>query len=201
MAAAIGAGLPVDSPRGSMIVDIGGGTTDIAVIALSGIVCDASIRTAGDELDLSIVHYMRKTYNVLIGEPTAELIKLTIGSAMPLDEELSMAVKGRDLVSGLPRTVLVDSAGIRDALSESVQRIVNAVRRALEVTPPELASDILEYGIVLTGGGALIRGIGALLTYETGLPVRMDEDPLTSVVRGTGVVLENLPRYESVLTM
>ncbi len=201
MAAAIGAGLPVDSPRGSMIVDIGGGTTDIAVIALSGIVCDASIRTAGDELDLAIVHYMRKTYNVLIGEPTAEQIKLSIGSAMPLEEELSMPVKGRDLVSGLPRTVVVDSAGIRDALSESVQRIVNAVRRALEVTPPELASDILEHGIVLTGGGALIRGMGALLTYETGLPVRMDDDPLTSVVRGTGLILDDLSRYQSVLSM
>jgi len=201
MAAAIGAGLPVDSPRGSMIVDIGGGTTDIAVIALSGIVCDASIRTAGDELDLAIVHYMRKTYNVLIGEPTAEQIKLSIGSAMPMEQELSMPVKGRDLVSGLPRTVIVDSAGIRDALTESVQRIVNAVRRALEVTPPELASDILDYGIVLTGGGALIRGMGALLTYETGLPVRMDDDPLTSVVRGTGFILDNLSRYESVLTM
>ncbi len=201
MAAAIGAGLPVDSPRGSMIVDIGGGTTDIAVIALSGIVCDASIRTAGDELDQSIVHYMRKTFNVLIGEPTAEQIKLAIGSAMPLTEELTMAVKGRDLVSGLPRTVLVDSAGIRDALGESIQRIINAVRRALEVTPPELASDILDYGIVLTGGGAMIRGLDALLTYETGLPVRIDPDPLTSVVRGTGLIMDNLSRYENVLTM
>ncbi len=200
MAAAIGAGLPVDSPTGSMVIDIGGGTTDIAVIALSGIVCDASIRTAGDELDLAIVHYMRKTFNVLIGEPTAEHIKLAIGSAMPMEEELTMPVKGRDLVSGLPRTVIVDAAGIRDALSESIQRIVNAVRRALEQTPPELASDILDHGIVLTGGGAMIRGLDALLTYETGLPVRIDNDPLTSVVRGTGIILEHLDRYKNVLT-
>jgi rod shape-determining protein MreB and related proteins len=201
MAAAIGAGLPVDSPTGSMIVDIGGGTTDIAVIALSGIVCDASIRTAGDELDQAIIHYMRKTYNVLIGEPTAEMIKMTIGSAMPMEEELTMPVKGRDLVSGLPRTVIVDSAGVRDTIQESIQRIVNAVRRALEVTPPELSSDILDFGIVLTGGGAMIRGLGQLLTYETGLPVRVDAEPLTSVVRGTGIILDNLARYEGVLTL
>ena len=200
MAAAIGAGLPVETPTGSMIVDIGGGTTDIAVIALSGIVCDASIRTAGDELDQSIMQYMRKTYSLLIGEPTAELIKIQIGSALPLDEEEQMAVKGRDLVSGLPRTVMVDSEGIRDAMMEPVGRIVNAVRRALEITPPELASDIIDHGIVLTGGGALIRGLDALLTLETGLPVRIAPDPLTSVVRGTGVVLENLERYGYVLT-
>jgi rod shape-determining protein MreB and related proteins len=201
MAAAIGAGLPVDSPTGSMIVDIGGGTTDIAVIALSGIVCDASIRTAGDELDQAIVQYMRKTYNVLIGEPTAEQLKMRIGSALPLDEEVSMPVKGRDLVSGLPRTVTVDSSGIRDAMAESIQRIVNAVRQALEVTPPELASDILDYGIVLTGGGAMIRGLDALLTLETGLPVRVAANPLTSVVRGTGIILDELDRYQSVLSM
>ena len=200
MAAAIGAGLPVDTPTGSMIVDIGGGTTDIAVIALSGIVCDASIRTAGDELDQAIVQFMRKTYNVLIGEPTAEAIKLRIGSALPLEEEITMPVKGRDLVSGLPRTVIVDSAGVRDALQESIQRIINAVRRALEVTPPELASDILDHGIVLTGGGAMIRGLDALLTLETGLPVKVDPDPLTCVVRGTGVILDDLARYEGVLS-
>ena len=200
MAAAIGAGLPVDSPTGSMIVDIGGGTTDIAVIALSGIVCDASIRTAGDELDQAIVQFMRKTYNVLIGEPTAELIKMQIGSALPLDEELTMAVKGRDLVSGLPRTVIVDSSGVRDALQESFQKIVNAVRRALEVTPPELASDILDHGITLTGGGARLRRFDDLITFETGLPVNIDPDPLTCVVRGTGMILDDLVRWKSVLS-
>jgi len=183
-----------------MIVDIGGGTTDIAVIALSGIVCDASIRTAGDELDQAIVQFMRKTYNVLIGEPTAEQIKMQIGSALPLEEELSMPVRGRDLVSGLPRTVIVDSSGVRDALQESFQKIVNGVRRALEVTPPELASDILEYGIMLTGGGARIRRFDDLLTFETGLPVRIDPDPLTCVVRGTGLILDDLPRWKSVLS-
>ena len=200
MAAAIGAGLAVDTPTGSMIVDIGGGTTDIAVIALSGIVCDASIRTAGDELDQAIVQFMRKTYNVLIGEPTAEQIKMQIGSALPLEEELSMPVRGRDLVSGLPRTVIVDSSGVRDALQESFQKIVNGVRRALEVTPPELASDILEHGIMLTGGGARIRRFDDLLTFETGLPVRIDPDPLTCVVRGTGLILDDLPRWKSVLS-
>jgi len=201
MAAAIGAGLPVDAPTGCMIVDIGGGTTDIAVIALNGIVCDASVRTAGDELDQSIVQYMRKTYNVMIGEPTAELIKFRIGSAMPLEEELSMGVKGRDLVSGLPRTVVVDSAGVRDAMQESLQKIINGVRQALEVTPPELASDILDRGIMLTGGGALIRRMAELITFETGLPVHVDPNPLTCVVRGTGLVLDSLDRWKSVLTV
>jgi rod shape-determining protein MreB and related proteins len=199
VAAAIGAGLPVDQPVGNMIVDVGGGTTDVAVIALSGVVCDASIRTAGDELDQSIVQYMRKNYSLLIGEPTAELIKMRIGSAMPFSQEVEMQVKGRDLVSGLPRTVTIESAGIRDAIAESVQRMVNAVRRALELTPPELARDILENGIVLTGGGALLRGLDALLTYETGLPVRIDPDPLTSVVRGTGLILDDMPRWRDVL--
>jgi rod shape-determining protein MreB len=199
VAAAIGAGLPVDQPVGNMIVDVGGGTTDVAVIALSGVVCDASIRTAGDELDQSIVQYMRKNYSLLIGEPTAELIKMRIGSAMPFSHEVEMQVKGRDLVSGLPRTVTIESAGIRDAIAESVQRMVNAVRRALELTPPELARDILENGIVLTGGGALLRGLDALLTFETGLPVRIDPDPLTSVVRGTGFILDDMPRWRDVL--
>ncbi len=199
VAAAIGAGLPVDQPVGNMIVDVGGGTTDVAVIALSGVVCDASIRTAGDELDQSIVQYMRKNYSLLIGEPTAETVKMRIGSAMPFEQVVELPVKGRDLVSGLPRTVTVESAGIRDAMEESIQRIVNAVRRALELTPPELARDILENGIVLTGGGALIRGLDSLLTFETGLPVRLDLDPLTSVVRGTGRILEDMPRWRSVL--
>ena len=199
VAAAIGAGLPVDQPVGSMIVDVGGGTTDVAVIALSGVVCDASIRTAGDELDQAIVQYMRKNYSLLIGEPTAETVKIQIGSAMPFSHEVELQVKGRDLVSGLPRTVTIESAGIRDAIGESVQRMVNAVRRALELTPPELARDILEHGIVLTGGGALLRGLDALLTFETGLPVRIDPDPLTSVVRGTGRILDDMPRWRDVL--
>jgi rod shape-determining protein MreB len=200
MAAAIGVGLPVETPVGSMVIDIGGGTTNIAVIALSGIVCDASIRTGGDELDQSIVQYMRKTYSLLIGEPTAERLKIRIGSAVPLVPEVEMDVKGRDLVSGLPKTVRVDSSGIRDAMQEPISRIVNAVRRALEMTPPELASDVLERGIVLTGGGSLIRGLDQLLMDETGLPVRVDEDPLTSVVRGTGRILDDFSRYGTVLT-
>jgi rod shape-determining protein MreB len=200
MAAAIGVGLPVETPVGSMVIDIGGGTTNIAVIALSGIVCDASIRTGGDELDQSIVQYMRKTYSLLIGEPTAERIKIKLGSAMPMVPEIEMDVKGRDLVSGLPKTVRIDSAGVRDAMQEPISRIVNAVRRALETTPPELASDILEKGIVLTGGGALIRGLDQRLIEETGLPVRVDDDPLTSVVRGTGRILDDYARYGSALT-
>jgi len=201
MAAAIGAGMPVDQPTGCMIVDIGGGTTDIAVIALNGIVCDASIRTAGDEIDQAIVQYMRKTYNVLIGEPSAELIKLQVGSAMPLDEELSMEVRGRDLVSGLPRIVVVDSSGIRDALQESLQKIINGIRQALEVTPPELASDVLERGITLTGGGGSIRRMADLITFETGLPVHLDPEPLTCVVRGTGLILDDLARWRAVLSV
>jgi rod shape-determining protein MreB len=200
MAAAIGVGLPVETPVGSMVIDIGGGTTNVAVIALSGIVCDASIRTGGDELDQAIVQFMRKTYSLLIGEPTAERIKIRLGSAVPLHPEEEMDVKGRDLVSGLPKTVRVDSGGVRDAIQEPISRIVNAVRRALEMTPPELASDILEYGIVLTGGGSLIRGLAQLLMDETGLPVRVDDDPLTSVVRGTGRILDDYTRYGNVLT-
>jgi rod shape-determining protein MreB len=200
MAAAIGVGLPVETPVGSMVIDIGGGTTNVAVIALSGIVCDASIRTGGDELDQAIVQYMRKTYSLLIGEPTAERIKIRIASAVPLIPEEELDVKGRDLVSGLPKIVRIDSSGVRDAIQEPISRIVNAVRRALEMTPPELASDVLEYGIVLTGGGALIRGLDQLLIDETGLPVRIDDDPLTSVVRGTGKILDDISRYGNVLT-
>ena len=200
MAAAIGVGLPVETPTGNMVIDIGGGTTNVAVIALSGIVCDASIRTGGDELDQAIVQYMRKTYSLLVGEPTAERIKMRIGSAVLLHPEEEIDVKGRDLVSGLPKIVRIDSSGVRDAMQEPISRIVNAVRRALEMTPPELASDILEHGIVLTGGGALIRGLDQLLMDETGLPVRRDEDPLTSVVRGTGKILDDFSRYGTVLT-
>jgi rod shape-determining protein MreB len=199
MAAAIGVGLPVDAPTGSMVIDIGGGTTEIAVIALSGIVADASIRVAGDELDRSILQFMRKNYNLLIGEPTAEQIKIQIGSAAPVGEEREMEVKGRDLVSGIPKTVRVHSSEIREAIQEPIQQIVDAVRRALEITPPELASDIVDRGIVMTGGGALIRGLDLLLSQETNLPIHVDEDPLTCVVRGTGRILDDEDKYWSVL--
>jgi rod shape-determining protein MreB len=201
MAAAIGVGLPVDAPTGSMVIDIGGGTTEIAVIALSGIVADASIRVAGDELDRSILHFMRKSYNLLIGEPTAESVKIRLGSAIPLEEELSMDVKGRDLVSGLPRTVTVRSEEVREAIQEPVLRIVNAVRRALEITPPELASDLVDRGVLLTGGGALVRGLDLLIAHEVGLPVRIADDPLTCVVRGTGQILDQPERFADVLTL
>ncbi|MEO8451874.1 MAG: rod shape-determining protein [Gemmatimonadota bacterium] len=200
MAAAIGVGLPVETPTGNMVIDIGGGTTEIAVIALSGIVCDTSIRTGGDELDQAIVQFMRKNYNLLIGEPTAEAIKIKIGSAFPTGDEREMEVKGRDLVSGIPKTVRVHSTEIREAVQEPIQQIVDAVRRALEITPPELASDIVDRGIVLTGGGALIRGLDLLLSQETGLPIHVDEDPLTCVVRGTGKILDEFEKYRNVLS-
>ena len=193
MAAAIGVGLPVETPTGNMVIDIGGGTTEIAVIALSGIVSDTSIRTGGDELDQAIVQFMRKNYNLLVGEPTAEAIKIKIGSAAPTGDEREMEVKGRDLVSGIPKTVRVHSTEIREAVQEPIQQIVDAVRRALEITPPELASD-------MTGGGALIRGLDLLLAQETGLPIHVDEDPLTCVVRGTGRILDDYEKYRSVLS-
>ena len=200
MAAAIGVGLPIETPTGNMVIDIGGGTTEIAVIALSGIVCDTSIRTGGDEMDTAIVQFMRKNYNLLIGEPTAERIKIEIGSAASVGEEREMEVKGRDLVSGIPKTVRVHSSEIREAIQEPVQQIVDAVRRALEITPPELASDIVDRGIVMTGGGSLIRGLDVLLSHETSLPIHVDEDPLTCVVRGTGRILDDPEKYRSVLT-
>jgi rod shape-determining protein MreB len=200
MAAAICVGLPVETPTGNMVIDIGGGTTEIAVIALSGIVSDTSIRTGGDELDTSIVQFMRKNYNLLIGEPTAEQIKIQIGSAYPVGEERDMEVKGRDLVSGIPKTVRVHSSEIREAIQEPIQQIVDAVRRALEITPPELASDIVDRGIVMTGGGALIRGLDLLLSQETNLPIHVDEDPLTCVVRGCGRILDDEEKYRSVLS-
>ena len=200
MAAAIGVGLPVESPTGNMVIDIGGGTTEIAVIALSGIVSDTSIRTGGDELDVALVQFMRKNYNLLIGEPTAEQIKITIGSAYPIGDEREMEVKGRDLVSGIPKTVRVHSGEVREAIQEPIQQIVDAVRRALEITPPELASDIVDRGIVMTGGGALIRGLDEMLSRETGLPIHVDEDPLTCVVRGVGKILDDEDKYWSVLS-
>jgi rod shape-determining protein MreB len=199
MAGAVGIGLNVHDAVGNMIVDIGGGTTEIAVIALSGIVSDESIKIAGDELTSSIVQYFRKTHNILIGDRTAEMIKCEVGSAYPLEEEIEVEVKGRDLVSGIPRMIEVSSIDIREALGECVNEIVEAVLKLLERTPPELAADIFDRGIMLTGGGALLKGLDERLKRETSLPVHIADDPLTAVVRGTGKVLENLSEYSSVL--
>ncbi len=199
MAAAIGVGLPVDQPSGVMVIDIGGGTSEIAVIALSGIVNNFSIRIAGDELNESIIMYLKKNYNLLIGELTAEEIKIKIGSAFPLEKEMSLEIKGRDLVAGVPKNLKLSSVQVREALIEPIDRIVEAVRQSLEKTPPELASDILDRGIILTGGGALLRGLDKRLRQETNLPVNVAEDPLTCVVRGTGKVLENMQMFTKVL--
>jgi len=200
MAAAIGVGLPVLSPRGSMVVNIGGGTTEIGVIALSGIVADASIRVGGNEFDEMIVNFIRKSYNLLIGEATAEGIKIQVGSAHPTGQEREMDVNGRDLISGIPKTIRVYSEEIREAIQEPVQAIVGAVRRALEVTPPELSADIVDEGIVMTGGGALLKGLDVLIGEETGLTIHVDAEPLNCVVRGAGMVLDEWERYQSVLT-
>jgi rod shape-determining protein MreB len=199
MAAAIGVGLPVEQPTGQMVIDIGGGTSEIAVIALSGIVNDTSIRVAGDEFNEAIINYLKKNYNLLIGELTAEDIKIKIGSAFPMEKELSLEVRGRDLVAGVPKNLKISSVQIREALAETVDIIVEAVRQTLEQTPPELASDILERGIVLTGGGALLRGLDKRLRQETNLPVNVADDPLTCVVRGAGRVLDEFPKYQKVL--
>ena len=190
MAAAIGAGLPVGEPTGCMIVDIGGGTTEVAVISLGGIVTSRSARIAGDEIDEAIMAYIRKAYSLLIGDRTAEECKLQIGSAYPLEEELQMEVRGRDLVSGLPRSALITSNEIRDAIRDPVYAIVESVKLTLETTPPELAADIMERGIVLAGGGALLRGLDRLLAAETMIPVHIAPDPLSCVVIGTGRALE-----------
>ena len=200
MAAAIGIGLDVMEPVGNMVVDIGGGTTEIAVIALSGIVVDESIRVGGDELDAAIVQAFRKNHNLLIGERTAELIKKEIGSAIELDPELELSVRGRDLVTGIPRVRTVSSEDVREALTYAVSQIVAAVMRALERTPPELGGDVLERGIMLTGGGALLKGLDELLRSRVELPVYVAEDPLTAVARGTGAILENLEYYSKVLS-
>jgi rod shape-determining protein MreB len=199
MAGAIGIGLNVHDPVGNMIVDIGGGTTEIAVIALSGIVSDESIRIAGDEMTTAIVQYFRRSHNILIGDRTAEKIKIEVGSATPLEEEIEIEVKGRDLVSGIPKSINVSSIDIREALSEAVSEIVDAVLSLLERTPPELAADIFDRGIMLSGGGGMLKGLDERLKRETSLPVHVAEDPLTAVVRGTGQVLENLTEYSSVL--
>lgn len=199
MAAAIGAGLPVSDPIGSMVVDIGGGTTEVAVIALGGIVASRSIRIAGDEQDEAIIQYARRSYNLLIGERSAEGIKIAVGSAFPVREENAVDVRGRDLVSGLPRTVRMTSGEVREAIAEPVQAIVDAVKQTLERTPPELAADIVDRGIILVGGGALLRGMDRLLAEETGMPVSLTEDPLAAVVMGAGRVLEEIETLQKVL--
>jgi rod shape-determining protein MreB and related proteins len=200
LAAAIGVDLPVTSASGSMVVNIGGGTSEIGVIALSGIVANDSIKVAGNELDEAIAAFIRKTYNLLIGDSTAEAIKMEIGSAYPLEEEMSMAVSGRDLVSGIPKTIEVGSPEIREAIQEPIRAILAAVRRTLEATPPELSADMIDTGIILTGGGSRLRGMDRLLEDETGLPIHRDPDPLTCVVRGAGKVLDEWEKYRGVLT-
>jgi rod shape-determining protein MreB and related proteins len=192
MAAAIGVDLPVTDPGGNMIVDIGGGTTEVAIISLAGIVFSRSVRVAGDEMDEAVIQYMRRKYNLLIGERTGESIKVTIGSAVTQDPQLTMEVKGRDMVAGLPKTITVNSDEIREALTEPISTIVEAVRVALESSPPELSADLVDRGIVLAGGGALLRGIDKLLADETGLPVHICDDPLSAVAHGTGKALEQI---------
>ncbi|MBL7157612.1 MAG: rod shape-determining protein [Candidatus Omnitrophica bacterium] len=192
IAAAIGVGLPIQEPSGSMIIDIGGGTTEMAVISLAGIVFSKSIRIAGDEMDEAIINYLKKTYNLMIGERTAEEIKVRIGSAYPLDEELTMEVRGRDLVAGLPKMITVSSEEVRESLAEPIAQIVEAIRITLERTPPELSADLMEKGLILAGGGSLLRGLDKLIAEETGLPVHIAEDPLTAVALGTGRVLSEI---------
>lgn len=200
MAASIGVGMPIQEPAGNMIIDIGGGTTEIAVISLAGIVLARSIRVGGDEMDEAIIEYLRKTYNLMIGERTAEEIKIKIGSAYPLDEEMTMEVKGRDLVAGLPKTVTVNSEEIREAMQEPIKAIVELTRFTLEKTPPELSADLIERGIVLAGGGSLLRGIDRLIAEETELPVHIADEPLTAVALGTGKVLTEI-RYLKKVTV
>ena len=191
MAAAIGAGLPVCEPTGSMMVDIGGGTTEVAVISLGGIVTSKSLRIAGDEIDEAIIAYVRRSFNMLIGERTAEYLKVEIGSAYALAEEISSEIKGRDLVSGLPRSIRINSGDLRDAIREPVLEIVETVKTTLEQAPPELSADVMERGIVLAGGGALLRGLDQLIAHETGIPVHIAEDPLSCVALGTGETVES----------
>ncbi|MBU1084643.1 MAG: rod shape-determining protein [Candidatus Omnitrophica bacterium] len=200
VAASIGVGLPIQEPSGNMIIDIGGGTTEMAVISLAGVVFSKSIRIGGDEMDEAIINYLKRTYNLMIGERTAEEIKITIGSGYPLDEEMTMEVRGRDLVAGLPKKITVTSEEIREALAEPIAQIIEAVRITLERTPPELSADLIEKGLILAGGGALLRGIDKLVAEETGLPVHIADDPLTAVVLGTGKVLSEL-KYLKRLTI
>jgi rod shape-determining protein MreB len=198
MAAAIGAGLPITEPSGNMVVDIGGGTTEVAVISLAGIVYSQSVRVGGDKMDEAIVAYMKRKYNLAIGEQTAERIKMTIGNAYSLDEQLTMEVKGRDMVAGVPKTVVVNSDEMRDALAEPINAIVEAVLLALEKTPPELAADIVDKGVVLTGGGALLKNMDVLLREETGLPVMVSDDPISAVVLGSGKTLDHIELLKEV---
>lgn len=198
VAAAIGAGLPITEPSGNMVVDIGGGTTDIAVISLGGIVCSESVKVAGDSMDEAIMSYIKRRYNLLIGEHMAERVKMEVGSAYPLEQEKTMMVKGRDMISGIPRTVVVNDSEIREALEDPIHSIVNALRRALEDTPPELAGDIIDKGVVLTGGGSLLPGLATRFQEETNLPIIAVEDPLTSVVYGVGKVLDEIELFRKV---
>jgi rod shape-determining protein MreB len=199
MAAAIGAGLPVDEPTGNMIVDIGGGTSEVAVISLGGIVTSKSLRTAGDEFDNHIISYVRREFGLAIGDRTAETIKINIGCAFNPNPAATMQVRGRDLVSGLPRTILLSEAEARVALSEPIAAVIDAIRFTLERTPPELASDVMESGIVLAGGGALLRGLDELIMEETGIPVRVADEPLNAVAIGTGLVLEHIKELSNIL--
>jgi rod shape-determining protein MreB len=200
MAAAIGAGLPVSEPTGSMVVDIGGGTSDAAVVSLGGMVCHRSIRVGGDEMDEAIINYAKRHYNILLGERTAEEVKIAIGSAYPGEEDGgTIEVRGRDLITGLPRNLLLTAAEVREALEEPVSQILEAIRITLERTPPELAADIMDRGIVLTGGGSLLRGLDRRIADDTGMPVIVAEEPLLCVVKGTGKMLESLDRYRSML--
>lgn len=192
MAAAIGVGLPIEEPAANMIVDIGGGTTEVAIISLAGVVFTRSVRVGGDEMDSAIVNYMKRAYNLMIGERTAEEIKMRIGSAAPLEEELTMEVKGRDSVAGLPKTIQIHSQEIRDALMDTFNAILEVVRNALERCPPELSADLVDRGLVLAGGGSMIRNLDVMISNATGLPVIIAESPLTAVANGTGMVLQNL---------
>ena len=199
MAAAIGAGLPVAEPTGSMIVDIGGGTSEVAVISLGGIVTSRSVRVAGDEFDTAIINFIKKKYNLLIGERTAENIKIAIGSAYPAETDTTMDIKGRNLLNGLPENITITSEEIRDALSEPLSHVIEAIKITLERTPPELAADIIDQGITLAGGGALLKGLDYLINRETGMPVHIAENPLDCVAEGTGKVLENIDKLHDVL--
>lgn len=198
VAAAIGIGIDISKPVGNIIVDVGGGTTEIAVIALNGIVTKQAIRVAGDEMDDAIIQYFKNEHNLLIGERTAEWIKCTIGSAMPIDDS-TIHVKGRSLVAGIPKTIEVSSVEIRECLKDTLDLIAQAIKQALEMTPPELSSDILDRGIILTGGGSLLKGLDQRIRVETDLPVNVSEEPLLSVVRGTGIIIENIDKYREVL--
>jgi rod shape-determining protein MreB len=199
MAAAIGAGLPITEPKSNMVVDIGGGTTEVAVISLAGIVYSKSVRVGGDKMDEAILQYIKRKYNLLIGITTAELIKTTIGSAYPSDQAETIDVKGRDLVTGIPKILTIDSDEVRQAISEQIETIVETVRIALEQTPPELAADIVDTGIVLAGGGALLRNLDVLLREETKVPIILAEDPLTAIVIGSGMALDNLAKLKEVI--